>query len=147
LAYQSRLAWRWSRTRLALLRPAFNVGQGLIHEVLHIRVSHVRFSSKTALAAAFLCKVWPSRIRHPNLHRAKPCHAQGVAVLLNPCIYMCVCHMKHPLARYMQQYSRILRYMQQSVAEFSGISAYYPGEGIFRRFRPICANVGMLVAG
>jgi len=65
------------------LRPAIHVRQGLIHEVLHIRVCHVRLSGKAGLSAAFLYEVRPSRIRHPDLHRAKPCHAERVAVLLN----------------------------------------------------------------
>jgi hypothetical protein len=56
--------------------------------LLHIGVGYVRVSSDAALAATFFCKIWPTCVRHPNLHRAQPCHAERVAMLLNPRIYM-----------------------------------------------------------
>jgi hypothetical protein len=55
----------------------------LINEVLRVGVCHVSLRGKAALTTAFLLEVWSARVRHPNLHRTQPCHAQSVAVLLN----------------------------------------------------------------
>ena len=54
------------------------------------------------LAAAFLYEVWPSRIRHPDLYWAKPCHTQRIAALLNSCID--VSHFWNPMLLHETRY-------------------------------------------
>jgi len=63
--------------------PAFDIGQGFIHELPHGCVGRIRLSRQAALAAAFLREAWAAAVRHPDLNRAKPRPAKAVAVLLN----------------------------------------------------------------
>src|ERR1035437_3690672 len=83
-ACQNRLAWRGLRNRLDSCRPASRIGQSRIHETQHFNIRQVRLRSQFGLAFALCRKVWSPCIRHPNLNRTKPRHAQRSTSLLNP---------------------------------------------------------------
>ena len=97
VACRSRSAWRWSQSPPASCRPTAHIRQGFIHESLHIRVGQVRLSGNQRLAAALFRKAWAARIRHPDLHRAKSFHTQGIAMLLNTGVQGKSCHRKSPV--------------------------------------------------
>jgi hypothetical protein len=92
-AMQGVVAWRWSRSRPALFRPAIHICR-FIHKLLHVGVGHVRLRGKAALTATFLREIWAACVRHPDLNRAQTSHTQRVAVLLDSRINVCSSHIK-----------------------------------------------------
>ena len=68
----------------------------------HVRIRCIRLRNQQGLATALCRKVRPPRIRHPDLNRAKPRHAQRIAPLLNPCGDR-NSHWKPLFVRYMQR--------------------------------------------